>query len=158
MEPTRFIWTRHDEIIDEVPNMAFVESLSRVQQETSFLAEANDPMQEPDFVLKLATEIEFHEADSNGVAGITLTIYPAFERIDAACRAKLETPEGESLSEFTARGEERRIIQILLLPLLPVFLVQRPDRAFFDDTLRDIMIQLGMYLEQHPMGAKSANP
>lgn len=125
------------------------ESFERVRGETPFLANAAIGTAKPEYVLDLDTEVAEHGKTSAIVTGATLMIIPGFFSSDVIVRASLKDADGESLGHYEAKGQLKMVVEILLLPALPIALFAAPGKELYDDTFKDVLLQLGPDLDKH---------
>jgi len=125
-------------------------SFARVQKETPFLANAKQGNIKSDFVLDLDTEIAEHGEAQAIITGVSLLLIPGFFTSDVIVRGTLKTPDGKTISHREATGQLKLIIQLGLLPVLPALPFIVPGKELYDDTFRDVFIQMEQDLEKLP--------
>jgi hypothetical protein len=119
------------------------ESWERVQKETAFLANAGRDVPKPDFVLDLDTEVAEHGKTGAIVSGATLGVIPSVFSSDVIVRAMLKDPAGATLGAHEASGQLKGVTHIIFAPILPIVIATAPGKDLFDDTFRDVLIQVG---------------
>ncbi|TMA61931.1 MAG: hypothetical protein E6J68_15125 [Deltaproteobacteria bacterium] len=117
-------------------------SWERVQKETPFLANAGSGIAKADFVLDLDTEVAEHGKVAAIVSGATLLLFPGFISSNVMVKATLKNPTGETLGTHEASGQVKGIFHLLFAPILPIVAITAPGKELYDDTFRDVLIQV----------------
>ena len=125
------------------------ESFERVRGQTPFLANAAIGTAKPEYVLDLDTEVAEHGKTSAIVSGLSLMLIPGFTSSDVVVRASLKDPDGQTLGHYEAKGQIKMVVELLLLPALPVTAFMSPGKEVYDDTYKDVLLQVGPDLEKH---------
>lgn len=123
------------------------EAWERVRQETPFLANAGSGVPKPDFVLDLETEVAEHGKVAAIVSGATLGLVPAFISSDVNVKGTLKNLLGETVATGEGAGQLKGVFHLLLLPILPIVPAIAPGKELFDDTFRDVLIQITRAVE-----------
>lgn len=125
------------------------ESFERVRSQTPFLANAAMGTPKPEYVLDLETEVAEHGKTSAIVAGATLLLVPGFNSSDVIVRATLKDADGGTMGHWEAVGQVKMVVQLLLIVALPALPFTAPGDELYDDTFKDVFLQLGPDLETH---------
>ena len=131
----------------------FMQSFERIRDETPYLKNASVSLAKPELILELDTEVAEHGMVWAMITGATLFIVPGFPSSDVMVDAKLMTPNKEVLASYSAKRELKLIFHIIFLPLTPINFFTSPGDSLYDDTFRDIFIQLEADVKKYSEGA-----
>ena len=119
-----------------------MESFERVRDETPYLKNASIGLAKPELVLELDTEVAEKGMVWAIIAGASLLVIPGFPSSDIIVDAKLMTPDKKVLASYSAHGDLKMIFHLIFLPLGFINFWTFPGDSIYDDTFRDIFIQL----------------
>ncbi len=104
------------------------------------------------YILFLDTKVNEHGQAMAMISGFSLMIIPAAISSDIAVVGSLyEAATGEEIGAYEAQGVLEVFIWLPLLPVTPITLVTGPGKELYDDTYRDLLIQVARDLKGRPL-------
>lgn len=132
---------------------AFRDSLERVSKDSPLMTHASLAPDEPvHYVLFLDTSINEHGQALAILGGLSFGLFPVIPSSDVGVTGVLyEATSGERVGVYEAQGKLKVLLWLPLLPFTPVTLFLGPGYELYDDTYKDLFIQISRDLKDQPL-------